>query len=83
MANDLGENTAANETTKIDGVGIRWTDAQGLTHAVDGKEVPDEGTLMWPRCGNGEIPSGAAKFDNTAVTCPDCAGLLAGESPPH
>ena len=82
MDNDTGEITGVDEPTKIEGVGIRWTDGEGLTHAVDGKEVPDGGMLMWPRCGQGEVPLGAAKFGNTAVTCPQCAALLAGASPP-
>ncbi|MEQ1955813.1 hypothetical protein [Mesorhizobium sp. CN2-181] len=69
-----------NEVTKVYGVGIRWTDREGITHAVEGSETLDEGRLLWPRCGDGEVPTGEASFGNAGVTCPRCVAIMAGEA---
>ncbi|MEQ1956802.1 hypothetical protein [Mesorhizobium sp. CN2-181] len=69
-----------NELAKVYGVGIRWTDPDGITHAVEGSETPADGRLLWPRCGNGDVPAGEASFGNAGVTCPSCVALMAGEA---
>ena len=76
----MNSHIAPNEFAKVYGVGIHWTDPDGVTHTVEGTESADEGRLLWPRCGDGDVPAGEASFGNAGVTCPKCVALMAGET---
>ncbi len=77
---DVTSHITSNELAKVYGVGIRWTDPNGVTHAVEGSETPEDARLLWPRCGDGDVPVGGAHFGNDGVTCPYCVSLMAGET---
>ena len=76
----MNRHITPNEVTKVYGVGIHWTDPDGITQAVEGSEAPDEGCLLWPRCGDGDVHAGEASFGNAGVTCPNCVAFMAGET---
>ncbi|MEQ1956874.1 hypothetical protein [Mesorhizobium sp. CN2-181] len=62
-----------NVFTELDGLPIRWTDPDFVTHAVEGTQVPGEGMLFWRRCGDGEVPVEGALFGHFEVTCTSVA----------
>ncbi|MEQ1956255.1 hypothetical protein [Mesorhizobium sp. CN2-181] len=66
----------SNVLTELDGLPIRWTDPDFVTHAVEGTQVPGEGMLFWLRCGGGEAPVEEAQFGHFDVTCPRCSEIL-------
>ena len=68
--------------TEINGNPIRWTDAQGVTHYVEGADVHPGIRLLWPRCGQGDVPANQAWIGgNVDVDCPACISKVTEPEP--
>ena len=53
-------------------VPIRWGDAKGVVHAVEGATIHRGLTLLWPRCGCGDVPPFGAWCGFDEVECLEC-----------
>jgi hypothetical protein len=76
MSTPAPNQTGADVFTEIHGQPIRWTDAAGVTHAVEGTEVQGDGRLFWLRCRKGDVPPDTALVGEGEVTCPLCISIL-------
>lgn len=61
--------------SEIDGKPIRWTDEQGLVHAVTGSDVHPGVRLLWTLCDR-DVPANAAHTGHDAVSCEACHARL-------
>lgn len=59
------------EFDTFDGQPLRWKNKDGM-HAVEGAEVHKGITLLWPKCGRGDVPANKAWTGRDEVTCPHC-----------
>ena len=51
---------------------IRWTDRNGVTHAVTGDYVVPTDFVCWTACGQHDVPAGASHYGHDDVTCLKC-----------
>lgn len=65
------------------GCELRW-ETNGVCHSCDGAQVHPGVRLLWPTCGQGDVPAGAAfkATPATPVTCEACLTALS-EAPPQ
>lgn len=63
---------------EMDGQPMRWQDESGVMHAVEGDHVDPgkEILLLWPVCGQGDVPANRAWKGFDAVTCAGCIEAL-------
>lgn len=63
------------------GAFVFWADGKAdVVHRCGGAEVHPGTFLLWPICGQGDVPAGEGfKSFVQGVTCPKCIEALAGE----
>lgn len=63
----------SNTITAINRRPIVWRDKDGVLHLVEGADIHPGVRLLWPRCGNGDVPAGQAWLRRgEPIECPKC-----------
>lgn len=53
------------------GLGLSWTDDEGITHGCDAGSTPEGEALVWSWCHRG-VPANGSEAPPEPITCPAC-----------